>query len=186
MSEWSPAKNVRGLFEETASRPENRRFSQPFGSAGRSGPRRAAETSADGRSPSQHRPLGAVAAPPVPHFLDGLLDGLRRRFDTSFIEGTAKVFWACGFFGLFAGMVLVACCEAILAVKAHWLDHVLLGVQSVLTLAVLQYVATKFSDAMKRLFRPALAAGVERSPRLLCAVERLPASRPCWRRSPPS
>ena len=109
------------------------------------------------------------------HFLDGPLDRLRRRFDVPLIERTAKLFWACGFFGLFAGMIAIAALEAILAAQdtpEYRLSHVIGAVQTILALAVLQYLAKKTSDAMARLFSPrAGRAGVEHAAGLFCTAK---------------
>jgi hypothetical protein len=162
LTEWSAARNVRGLFEEENKSAGESSTGPAAGSVAQDSPSTAAIAAPQPvAAVTTAPPAGAVAAPPVRHFLDGLLDGLRRRFDAARIEKTAKVFWACGLFGLFFGMAAVAVLESILALidpTERWPHHLLWAVQSILSLAVLQYAATRCSDGMKRLFRPGVGA----------------------------
>ena len=127
MTEWTAARNVRGLFEEAAD--SSLKIGEPAASA--------------------------AVAPPAParHLFDVLLEKHRPRFNERLVETTAKIFRACGSYGLLAAMVLTAVFAIIAAAKTSILGSLLWGAIVILVLAVLQYVAGKFCDALERLGR---------------------------------
>jgi hypothetical protein len=152
MPEWASAQNVRGLFEE-----EGR------GAADQS-PLRIANAGAKFDEPAAKShdaalaPSAAVAAtsPPAQHLLDVLLDNFRPHFNANFVETTARVFRACGSYGLLAAAAVTATFYPIMATRAQSLENVLWGIVWVLALLALQYVAAKSCDAVDELNRSAV------------------------------
>jgi len=144
MTEWSLASNVRGLFDGEAKPADSGlKIGEPAGAASA-----AAE------------PLAAAAPPPTAapqaprrHLFDALLDWLRPRLDAQRIASKAKVFRACGSYGLLAAIGLTAAFAIILVAKTGQLDHLVWGARSLVLWAVLQYVAGKSCDAIDRLGR---------------------------------
>jgi hypothetical protein len=157
LAEWALARSVRGLFEEDGKAAAPEEASRATVTLGH-----ATEAIA--------RPMEtpAVTAAPAWHLLDLLLDVLRVRFDARFVETTARVFRACGLYGLLAAMLLTAAFTLIVATKTRSLSSLLLGVVLLLLLAALHYVAGKFCDALDRLNRS--SAGSLASPALPDAV----------------
>ena len=142
MTEWSLASNVRGLFDGEAKAVDSGlKIGEPAGAA----PAAAAPAAVAAPAPT--------AAPQAPrrHLFDVLLDWLRPRFDAPFIDSTARVFRACGSYGLLAAMALAAVFAVIMTAKTAELDYLLRGAGGILVLAVLQYVASKFNDRLERL-----------------------------------
>lgn len=158
MAEWTPARNVRGLFEEEAKPPVTARPIEAQSKAA-AGPTLSdsAVKAAEPASPA----APAVAASAVPgagpssgrHLFDTLLDDFRPRFNARFVERVNKVFRACGSYGLFVAMFVVAAFTLIVAVKTDSLSSLLLGVVLIVVLAGLQYVAGKSCDAIEQLNR---------------------------------
>ena len=144
MTEWSAAKNVRGLFEEEGRGAASENAGQPALKGGDSGLK---------VGPSALPPHRASAAVPARHPLDVLLDKVRPHFDASFIETTGRVFRACGSYGLLVAAGLAAAFALITAVKTGPIDHLLYGVVWVLVLVALQYVAGKSFGAIEPLHR---------------------------------
>ena len=142
MTEWSLAGNVRGLFDGEAKPADSGlKIGEPGGAA----PAIALAAAAAAQP--------ATAAPPTPrrHLFDVLLDWLRRRFDQQFIDSTARVFRACGSYGLLAAMVLAAVFAVIMTAEMADAGYLLRGAGGILVLAVLQYIASKFSDRLDQL-----------------------------------
>lgn len=143
MAEWTLARNVRGLFEEqnkavaaiaevTAARP----------SAGTSAvgvPDRPV-VSRDRREPTRHP-------------FDVLLGWVAAYFDVAFLDKTTRVLRACGLYGLLAAMALVAAFAVVVAVKTHSGNHVPEALGFLAVLAVLQYAAGRYCDALEQLNR---------------------------------
>lgn len=139
MAEWSPAKNVRGLFDEE----------------GRAGG--AVEVAAVATSvvkPAEQPIAGLLAEKKSgQHLFDKLIDWYRPKFDAKFIESTSEILRQCGSYGLFIATALVVVFYAILAPKALTTDGIvnlpsgsiliLTGITSVVVLITLQYVAGK-------------------------------------------
>lgn len=141
MTEWSMARNVRGLFDEEAGPAETTATIDPSQEAPP-----AAATVVAPAAPA------APAAPPVSrHPFDAILDGLRSRCDAQFIDKAVKFFWSCGSYGLLAGMAVAAAFATIMSVKTDRPDHLLLGAGAILVLAVLHYMAGKSRDALETL-----------------------------------
>jgi len=160
MTEWSVARNVRGLFESENKGGESAVEGQHAPNVSDSASAitasaitaSAAVASVDAASPAAPTAPDDRAAP-TRHLFDVLLDAPRPHFNAHFVETTAKIFRACGSYGLFVAMAASAVLAILLAMKADALGHILSGVVLLLVLAVLQYVAGKFCDALDQLNR---------------------------------
>jgi hypothetical protein len=136
MTEWSLASNVSGLFDGEAKPADSGlKIGEPAVAAPVIAPPAAAAA----------RPAPAAPQAPRRHLFDVLLDWLRRRFDKQFIDSTARVFRACGSYGLLAAMVLAAVFAVVMAVtdKTAHFERLLSGAGAIVVLAALQYVAGK-------------------------------------------
>jgi hypothetical protein len=133
LTEWAPARSVRGLFE-----PETK-------PAAEESPAKPVATAANEVEP----PIVSHAA--KRHPVESLLDWLRSRFDARFVETTAKVFRACGLYGLLVAVAVVVAFTLIVALKTKSMSGVSSGVVLALLLAALQFVAGKFCDVLERL-----------------------------------
>jgi hypothetical protein len=148
LTEWAPARSVRGLFEEEAK--------PVVAEEAASKPVVALSKGFEPLTqPEQEAATVAVAAPPAQarHLLDGLLGLLRAYFNAHFVEATARVFRACGLYGLLAAMGFSAAFSLIVAFKHNTPGRLLSGVALLLALAALHYVAGKFCDASDQLNR---------------------------------
>jgi hypothetical protein len=135
MTEWSPASNVRGLFDGEAKPADSGlKIAEPAAAA-------AQPSAAEAVAPAQ-------AKAPRRHPLDGLLEWLRPRLGEHFIEATAKTARACGSYGLLAAMLMAAVFAAIMTVKTGHFGYLLEAAGGILVLAVLQYVAGRSCDAI--------------------------------------
>jgi len=169
MDDWVPAQNVRGLFG-----PESKRLP-----AAAPAPPKAASPAAEIIEPET--PIGEMQSEPpqtlgVPgigkaarafvhpprraddqgrpqHLFDIAMDLLRQQFPAQLIDAAAKLFVMCGHLGLYAAMAACLVLAVILGVKADSLRAILLGAIAAMVLAVLQYVARRFCDALARLNR---------------------------------
>jgi hypothetical protein len=107
------------------------------------------------------RPPEAAAAAagqggvPAQHLFDVLLGAARPHFNAHFIEETARVFRACGSYGLLAAMVVIAAFALIMAGKTGQLGNLLWGAMLILILAAAQYVAGKLCGALDEQSRTA-------------------------------
>ncbi len=85
---------------------------------------------------------------------DLLLDSARRRFSGHFVRSTATVFAVGGHYGLYAAMVVAPITAVILGLAMENLViSVAAAAAGVLILALLQYAADRFLDAIRRLDR---------------------------------
>ena len=153
MTEWAAARNVRGLFEED----------------GGAAAAVVAGVAASKAGEASAKPQDAGSAQPRRHPFDALLDTCRSHFNEHFIEATARIFQACGSYGLLAAIAVTAVFSVVASVqiKSHdakfadgatWLSVLLSGVVALLALAVLQYVAGKSFSAVERLNRATAAS----------------------------
>ena len=158
MAEWTPARNVRGLFEEEAKPPVT---ASPL-----EAPPKAVTVPKLGDSAVKTAepvapavPTVAASAVPVAapssgrHLFDVILDTFRPQFNANFIETLNRVFRACGSYGLFVAMLVAAAFTLIVAVKTDSLSSLLSGAILIVILAGLQYVAGKSCDAIEQLNR---------------------------------
>lgn len=139
MTEWSPARNVRGLFDESSA---------------------PAATTPDAPSASPTEAVAATpavsTAPQVPaatrrHPFDSLIDYFRPWRDVQRVDSIARFFRACGSYGLLVAIVLSVVFSVIMAFKADPVGSLLSGAIMLVVLVVLQYIAGKFCDALERL-----------------------------------
>ncbi|MEN6450758.1 MAG: DUF4339 domain-containing protein [Thermoguttaceae bacterium] len=133
MTEWSLARNVRGLFEEEA---------KPTAAGG------SAVKIVEAVQPAPAVIGAGEGAAPRRHLFDTLLDAARPHFNAQFIAATAKMFRACGSYGLLAAMVAIAAFTGIVASKTGELDHLLPAAVLIVMLAAAQYVAGRLCEAL--------------------------------------
>jgi hypothetical protein len=167
LTEWAPARSVRGLFEEPAPPavlpPEpvlQPAMTTPSGTAATitaASETTASETTASETVASETRPVPKAAAPaPHPpaagHVFDIFLDSLRFDFNARFVDTTARFFRLCGLYGLWIGMLVTAIFSVLAAMQQN-IVHLLVGALWLGVLAALQYIAGKFCDALDRLNR---------------------------------
>jgi hypothetical protein len=145
MTEWSAARNVRGLFEE-----EGRAGGLETGQAAAPATR-VPDAAQDADEPAAASPLASRRPWPLRHPVDVMLDRLREVFDARCVEPPAKSLQACGSYGLLVAAVLEAVLAVIAATKDSPLRHLLLGVVGVLAMLALQYIAGRFCDAADKL-----------------------------------
>jgi len=154
MDEWTPASKVRGLFEDAAPAPPAGAPAAPPpppkpASPGVTPPRPAA----DDLFAQAAGALAPAARRRSPHPLDLVLQYVRGRFNERFIEATEKLFTLGGHYGLYAAMVLVLGFGLIGGVKLNDLNSVLMALAFAAALAVLQYAARRFLQALDELNR---------------------------------
>ena len=87
------------------------------------------------------------------HLFDHLLAVVRRRFTARFAEATARLFKACGHYGLYAATVMLLAYHGILAVKAGRASDLFWGAAEAVVLVLFQYTAIRMSGALERLVR---------------------------------
>jgi hypothetical protein len=145
MTEWTLARNVRGLFDNEEK--------APLAVADVVPPRGPGVPAVIGQAAAPGAVAPRAARSPRRHPLDALLDGLRSHFDAPFIERTSKVFRQCGSYGLLAAMLLVAAFVIITTIKTQNIESIPAGVAVLLALGVLQYSAGKFCDVLDQLNR---------------------------------
>ena len=174
LTEWTLARNVRGLFEEEAHAAAVIADVLSSGAAGT--PSSVASAATAKRGGADEVAAAQTARTPRRHLFDVLLDGLRARFAAAFVEKTAKVFRAAGSYGLFLAMLLVAAYMVIAAVKVQRLESLPSGLLVLLVLVALQYVAGKFCDALEHLNRTTASNLSSSASRLLRTAE--PGDRP--------
>ena len=145
LTEWALARSVRGLFENE---------DQPAGAASEP------VVALPGDAEPTARPEEAIATPSAVatragtrHVVDVLLNSLRSDAAARGVETTARVFRACGLYGLLVAMAVVAAFALIMAAKFDMLDNLLWGLGLIVLLGALQYVAGKSCDALERLGR---------------------------------
>lgn len=87
------------------------------------------------------------------HVLDHLLAATKRRLTVRFVEATATMFRACGYYGLYLAMAAAALFALVGGMKGGPREAMLLAVVVIPLLVVLQYVAYRFLEALARLNR---------------------------------
>jgi hypothetical protein len=140
MSEWIPARKVRGLFGGEATQ------------AAATATAPAAEATPPAFEPSTaiyERSREDVSR----HVVDVFLDLARAWFSASFVHSTAVLFTACGHNGLYLAMLLVAGLGIALAIMGQNIGDAALGLAAVAILVVLQYAARRMGGALERLNR---------------------------------
>jgi hypothetical protein len=153
MTEWSSARNVRGLFEEEGRGGAATSPDQQVSMAGDSGWRTTESETNPQDTPTVVARANANGAAPSRHLFDVLSDKCRPHFNAHFIETTAVAFRWCGSYGLFAAAALTAVFALINASQTAPIEHLLWGAIGVLVLLALQYVATKSLDAVQEIGR---------------------------------
>lgn len=162
LTEWTAARNVRGLFEEeskptVAEQPE----AKPTAWADE------AETAAEPGPAKKRRAVRRHKH--ARHLVDMLLDSFRtaptrsalesgtspasESINARFIETTAASFRDCGLYGLLVALLVAAAFTALTAVKVGSLANLLADLMLLLLLAALQYIAGKFCGVLDRLGR---------------------------------
>jgi hypothetical protein len=132
MTEWSPAGNVKGLFDgEAKAADSGLKIGEPAAAAAAA-------------------PVAPAAEPQSPrrHPLDALLESFRPRLGEHFIETAERLARACGSYGLLAAMVVAAVFAVLMTAKTGQFDHLLRGAGGILVLAVLQYIAGRSCTAI--------------------------------------
>lgn len=156
MEQWVAARNVKGLFDQTVSKP-----SETAAHAG--------EPFADGFQPVSPMPASAPGLLPEPgqttldhprtrvvrHLFDIVIDAARAQFSAQFVDATTKIFVTCGHYCLYVAMLASFGVALTLGIHSEPLYPVLLGVIGLLILAVLQYSAGRVCVALDRLNRTA-------------------------------
>ena len=130
LTEWAPARSVRGLFEDEAKPIAAEEIpSQPVVPV--------AKPLAKDVEPETHVPTSKAAAPGPPawHLVDLLLDSLRSDFNARFVDTTARIFRTCGLYGLLLAMAVTAAFAVVVAMKSNTLGNLLWGVMMLLLLA---------------------------------------------------
>ena len=87
------------------------------------------------------------------HLFDHLLAAVRHRFTARFVEATARLFNACGHYGLYAATVILLAYHGILAAKTGRASGLFWGAAEAVVLVLLQYTAIRLSGALERLVR---------------------------------
>lgn len=139
MSDWTPARRVKGLFDEAADPA-----AAIDGASIPVGPRAVSAWSAVYR-----RMRGGASH----HVFDDLLDFARSHFTAQFVEATSRLFAACGCYGLYAALVLLTVYAVAAGLAGAGAARVLPAVIAIPALIVLQYVAGRFLEALERLNR---------------------------------
>ncbi|NLX94940.1 MAG: DUF4339 domain-containing protein [Rhodopirellula sp.] len=139
MSDWTPARRVKGLFDKAADPA-----AAIDGTSSSVGPRAVSAWSAVYR-----RMRGGASH----HVFDDLLDFARSHFTTQFVETTSRLFAACGCYGLYAALVLLIVYAVAAGLAGAGAARVLPAVIAIPALIVLQYVAGRFLEELERLNR---------------------------------
>ncbi len=152
MEEWVEARNVKGLFEATGPKEAEipPKVAELPAGAPRKGSSAAQFDSVLPGVPGQTA-LDRLRRRPGSHLFDVLLGAVRAQFTAQFIDATSKLFVNCGHYGLYLAMAVGFGIALIAGVKEDSLDIILLGTIAVLIVAVLQYAARRFRDALDRL-----------------------------------
>lgn len=148
LTEWAPARSVRSLFDvetnpaEVQSQSQEKPPSQPV-----------VPLEKDTETKESVAPVLKTSTPRPKHPVDLLLNSLRSDFNARFVDATARLFRACGLYGLWIGMAAVAVFAVIAAINGDALGNLLSGAMVILLLVALQYIAGKFCDSLDRLNR---------------------------------
>jgi len=148
LTEWTTARSVRGLFDEE-SKPVSveEAPSKPVVPLPKD-----AEVAAPLEQPVA-LPEATLPRAPARHPIEVLLESFRSDGGARFVESAARVSRRCGAYGLVAAMVVSAVFASIVTVQTKSLSSLLSAIVLLTLLAVLQYVAGKFCDALDRLNR---------------------------------
>ena len=157
MADWVAAQNVRGLFDADAAPADKR----PLGADVIAEPHDAETSTPDSNVPD----AGLEATIPANlqwrgvrlegrrHLFDVLLETVRTQFTAQFVDSAARLFVGCGHYGLYAAIALCLIFTVALGIKLGSIEACSIGALGVLSLAVLQYVARRFCEALDRLDR---------------------------------
>jgi len=121
MKEWTPARQVKGLFEASVSSAALPPAAPPVAAVS------AAATATGPGSPGPR------------HALDYFLDLARRLFGPPFIQATSRLFLLMGHWGLALAMVAALVWSVAVAIKADRMDLVPAGMVCLACLVVVQY-----------------------------------------------
>ena len=183
MKEWSPARKVKGLFEEESAPkmavPPAAKIASPPAAASPTAaltpgsPLAAVAPPAASTPTTPLAPLALASSAPIPdrravaegrtpsvqrYALDRFLDVARRQFGRSFVEPAARLFAAAGHSGLYAVILAVLVLFGIQGIKHESLDTVLVGLGLALLLVVLQYTAARCIPTIENLGRSGVAS----------------------------
>ncbi|NUQ63023.1 MAG: DUF4339 domain-containing protein [Pirellulales bacterium] len=144
MSDWTPARRIKGLFE-----------GEPEAAGAVDEPATPPEAAQAIRSTFDWSAVyRRVRGRETPHHpFDYLLDFARGHFTAQFVETTASLFAACGYYGLYAALAMLAVYGVVAGMGGAGSSQVLLAVIAIPALIVLQYVAGRFLEALERLNR---------------------------------
>ncbi len=143
MNDWTAARRVKGLFEDVSDASAEIDVATRPGEVGQ-GTRAAFEWSAVYRrirDQSSH------------HVFDYLLDFARSHFTAQFVDTTSSLFAGCGYYVLYATIVVAAVYALAAAVRGVGASQAALAALAIPALVVLQYVAGRFLEALERLNR---------------------------------
>jgi|GEM_PF-3393686 len=144
MSDWTPARNVKGLFtddlmpEGADAPPQEALASESPSSSGVVDQQPAAA----GTPPSAARPR---------HPLDLVLSFAKRTITPRFIDATTLLFGQIGHYGLYFSMALVVLIAIMFSIRGADAITLPLAVVAVLTLVILQYASDHLGDSLKSL-----------------------------------
>ncbi|MBN1591326.1 MAG: DUF4339 domain-containing protein [Pirellulales bacterium] len=139
MTDWTEAEQIKGLFQPAPPQPP------------------------PAASPEVQQPPGAAISPaqpdhprvprPARHLVEVVIALARRNTSETFVESSTALFALLGHYAMYAAMLLVL--AAGVAVTAHEsaADSILLAVVAIPALAVLQFAARRFCEALDRLNR---------------------------------
>ncbi len=90
---------------------------------------------------------------PAEHILDHLLGAIKGNLTGRFVDATAMIFRACGYYGLYAAMVVLGLFAVVAGLSGVARDSVILALVIIPLLILFQYVAYRFLGALQRLNR---------------------------------
>lgn len=140
LTEWAPARSVRGLFEEETKPAPVQESPLP------------AVTAVE-EALEETQPTAITKIAPSAHPVDRILHLLRSDFNARFVESASRLARDCGLYGLWFAVAAVATFTVLSPAEENPLGNILSGAMLILLLAALQYVAGKFCDALERLNR---------------------------------
>jgi hypothetical protein len=156
LTEWAPARSVRGLFDEDKPPATKQAVEQSPSIPTVAGPQNA--NPAPEKPPAPATPTAPLNRKPSRHPIDALLDSLRGDLNARFVDTAARVFRTCGLYGLLLGMVLTIAFAVIVAIQGNAFDSLLAGVMLLLALGALHYTAQRSCDVLDRLNRTTAGA----------------------------
>ncbi len=146
MEDWIPARKVKGLFESESAGP-------PPGQPAPAPPRGGAATAPPPAFEKSPAAFERAREGRPRHLFDFVLEFARGQFTGPFVGATARMFAACGHYGLYLAMLVVLLFSLLVGVKGNELNPILTGLAAVVILAVLQYAARRFVTALEKLNR---------------------------------